>query len=157
MKRKFILSVILALSTIMTQAAVNAVRMTPATGEEVTFQLEDVPTVTIEGSELVVTAGETVVRCNFSGAVSFKLVDTASSAIKAVADDTNHLFYKLSGSQLSISGLKAYDEIAVFNLAGQLITKTQADAQGNSDIELLAKGRQTYIIKTTSKTIKITK
>ena len=57
----------------------------------------------------------------------------------------------------SISGLKSGSEVAVYSLDGKVLMRSHADSDGNASLNLQSATSGIYIIKTPTRTIKITK
>ncbi len=127
--------------------------LTQKDGTVCKFALRDAPVVTYEGDNLVVKCGQESLTTALSGISTFTfendIIEGISTAKEGKANAT------FSFGQATFNGLKANAAVRVYSLDGQMVSSTQADANGNASIDLGQQQRGVYIIRTPQQSYKI--
>jgi hypothetical protein len=82
-------------------------------------------------------------------------IDTGIDDIRSSESVESQPAFDIRNSR--ISGLKSGSEVAVYSLDGKVLMRSHADSDGNASLNLQSATSGIYIIKTPTRTIKITK
>lgn len=145
----------MALAAVATQVQaqeLNAVVVTPQSGDAVTIALTETPSVTFSDDAVVVAGSTTTVEYPMDEKATFTF--THSTGIKALTDGQRGGLTVAVSDALYIGGLAAGEKVSVYNTAGQALASAKASATGSVKIDTDAL-HGVVIVKTTAKAIKI--
>ena len=123
------------------------------------FALSESPVITYSGGNIIITCGSQVVTTSMQGVSSCtfatETIDTGIDDIRSSESVESQPAFYIRNSR--ISGLKSGSEVAVYSLDGKVLMRSHADSDGNASLNLQSATSGIYIIKTPTRTIKITK
>ncbi len=128
-------------------------------GTKTEFALEDQPTLSFNGNDVVVTATDKKVTFSMQGIDNYhfvtKSVTTGIQQVESTPQANGEPTY--SPADASVSGLKAGAKLMVFSINGQLIKTIVATEDGKANVNLTDLTPGIYIIKTPTKSFKVMK
>lgn len=158
MKRK-LLFVLAALAMLSASAAeeTNAVFVHTKAGDAVAYLFSAQPKVTYEGTDMVIVGEgiDVVYSLTDVAKVDFGAYEEPTGVTEAEVKDTK-VSVICSGESVQVNGLEAGSVAAVYNLAGQMISKAQAGVDGSASLNVPS-GSNLYIVKTNKVSFKIVK
>lgn len=141
-----------ALATQAQAQQLNAVVVTPQSGDAVTIALTETPSVTFNDESVVVTSTSTTVEYPIDEKATFTF--THSTGIEAITNQPQGGLTVVLDGALSIYGLGSGETVTVYNIAGQALATAKASSAGSVRMDT-ATLRGVLIVKTAHKTMKI--
>lgn len=154
--KKFILSIVsLFLLGTATAMASNVLVIHLTSGETYRYiLLEETPTISFQGDQIVVEASSGDVSFNMQ-AVTFFNYETQDAT--GIEEEISQEGMQMNGDRLAFNGLPAGCPIYIYGVGGQLYLKMAADADGNAVVDLTSLNKGVYIVKANEISTKITK
>ena len=154
--KKFILSIVsLFLLGTATAMASNVLVIHLTSGETYRYiLLEETPTISFQGDQIVVEASSGDVSFNMQ-AVTFFNYETQDAT--GIEEEISQEGMQMNGDRLAFNGLPAGCPIYIYGVGGQLYLKMTADADGSAVVDLTSLNKGVYIVKANEISTKITK
>ena len=154
--KKFILSIVsLFLLGTATAMASNVLVIHLTSGETYRYiLLEETPTISFQGDQIVVEASSGDVSFNMQ-AVTFFNYETQDAT--GIEEEISQEGMQMNGDRLAFNGLPAGCPIYIYGVGGQLYLKMTADADGSAVVDLTSLNKGVYIVRANEISTKITK
>ena len=128
-------------------------------GTQTAFALEDQPTLSFKGGDVVVASTNKQVTFSMQNVANYhfvtKNVTTGIQQVENTPQSNDELTF--SPADATVSGLKAGTRLMVFSINGQLIKTFTATEDGKVNVNLTDLVPGVYIIKTPTKSFKVMK
>ena len=133
----------------------NALVLHMANGKLVTYLLDDLPIVTFEDDELVITTPNNVVSYQDGDVVKFtySYVDPSKVSQTTMSDT----MFKFEGNVLCAYNLEPLSDVSVFSVDGALITSAKTGANGEITLSIPQQSGNVVVVKTSVANFKIMK
>ena len=133
----------------------NAVVLHMANGKLVTYLLDDLPIVTFEDDELVITTPNNVVSYQDGDVVKFtySYVDPSKVSQTTMSDT----MFKFEGNVLCAYNLEPLSDVSVFSVDGALITSAKTGANGEITLSIPQQSGNVVVVKTSVANFKMMK
>ena len=133
----------------------NALVLHMANGKLVTYLLDDLPIVTFEDDELVITTPNNVVSYQDGDVVKFtySYVDPSKVAQTTFSDT----MFKFEGNVLRAYNLEPLSDVSVFSVDGSLITSAKTGANGEITLSIPQLSGNVVVVKTSVAKFKMMK
>ena len=133
----------------------NALVLHMANGKLVTYLLDDLPIVTFEDDELVITTPNHVVSYQDGDVVKFtySYVDPSKVSQTTMSDT----MFKFEGNVLCAYNLEPLSDVSVFSVDGALITSAKTGANGEITLSIPQQSGNVVVVKTSVANFKIMK
>lgn len=158
MKKNLLLKAIVAICCILTvttgSAQVKYLIVNRTDGSQVSFALADDPRVQNSATELIVSSASTTITVPFSELKNYTFSDTETTEVVSVKTDPTHF---IDGESIIFTGLKANEDITIYSLEGRQMSRWQANASGQANVDISQLGQGIYIVKTSSSSFKFIK
>lgn len=141
-----------ALCAILPSNAQNAVKMTQADGENTVFLLNSHPSVSIDGSEIIVETDQDKVTYVIGEGVTFEFIDYNSNSVENVTDRIP--VFKVSPQSIEASGLTPGKMVSLYDASGKLLISASTDPNGNVTLEISHLPSGIYIFNSSDKNFK---
>lgn len=141
----------LALMPAAALADTESVWLTDAAGSVTELQLADIPNVRFIGSEIVVTAGDTVISFEGEG-ISFSFTDPNQDGVETTSIASSDVTIRVTSDTVALTGLTPGTGVTAFNVSGVKTGDSPVAPDGSATL-CLTKGIN--IIATEAKTFKI--
>lgn len=153
-KESLILGFMLVVASIMSHTIAaetyRSVVVTAQSGEVYGFSLDGTGVkAAFSGDKLVINNSTNQVELSMTETARFEFSTEEAGAKAAIATDAT---FAIHGATLSVSGLQAGSQVAVYNIAGQTVAVGNCDEQGSYSTRPLGKG--IYIASTDKLTFK---
>lgn len=169
MKKRLIGFIVAVMPLLPTGAMTQAVSQTSTviylvlTGTDETvheFALSSNPIVRFDKDSLIIACGEDELATSLNDVKNYsfteKTVTTAINSISADNDATTIATPSFSFRDAEVTGLNTGDRVSVYNANGMLVQSVQAGVDGTTSLRLDFLPKGIYIIRTPSKSFKIT-
>lgn len=155
MRKLFLLLLSLICVCKVTAESVNALVLNMTTGKQVIFMLDDLPIVTFEDDELVITTPNNVVSYQDGDVVKFtySYVDPSKVAQTTFSDT----MFKFEGNVLRAYNLEPLSDVSVFSVDGSLITSAKTGANGEITLSIPQLSGNVVVVKTSLAKFKMMK
>lgn len=139
----------------VTAESVNALVLNMVSDKQVIFMLDDLPIVTFEEGELVITTPKNVVSYQDGDVVKFtySYVDPSKVAQTTMSDT----MFKFEGNVLSAYNLEPLSDVSVFTVDGTLIISAKAGANGEITLSIPQLSGNVVVVKTSVANFKMMK
>ena len=133
----------------------NALVLHMANGKLVTYLLDDLPIVTFEDGELVITTPNNVVSYQDGDVVKFtySYVDPSKVSQTTMSDT----MFKFEGNVLCAYNLEPLSDVSVFSVDGALITSAKTGANGEITLSIPQQSGNVVVVKTSVANFKMMK
>lgn len=133
----------------------NALVLHMANGKLVTYLLDDLPIVTFEDDELVITTPNNVVSYQDGDVVKFtySYVDPSKVSQTTMSDT----MFKFEGNVLCAYNLEPLSDVSVFSVDGALITSAKTGANGEITLSIPQQSGNVVVVKTSVANFKMMK
>ena len=133
----------------------NALVLHMANGKLVTYLLDDLPIVTFEDDELVITTPNNVVSYQDGDVVKFtySYVDPSKVSQTTMSDT----MFKFEGNVLRAYNLEPLSDVSVFSVDGALITSAKTGANGEITLSIPQQSGNVVVVKTSVANFKMMK
>ena len=133
----------------------NALVLHMANGKLVTYLLDDLPIVTFEDDELVITTPNNVVSYQDGDVVKFtySYVDPSKVSQTTLSDT----MFKFEGNVLCAYNLEPLSDVSVFSVDGALITSAKTGANGEITLSIPQQSGNVVVVKTSVANFKMMK
>ena len=133
----------------------NALVLHIANGKLVTYLLDDLPIVTFEDDELVITTPNNVVSYQDGDVVKFtySYVDPSKVSQTTMSDT----MFKFEGNVLCAYNLEPLSDVSVFSVDGALITSAKTGANGEITLSIPQQSGNVVVVKTSVANFKMMK
>ena len=133
----------------------NALVLHMANGKLVTYLLDDLPIVTFEDDELVITTPNNVVSYQDGDVVKFTYpyVDPSKVSQTTMSDT----MFKFEGNVLCAYNLEPLSDVSVFSVDGALITSAKTGANGEITLSIPQQSGNVVVVKTSVANFKMMK
>lgn len=126
-------------------AGVNILKINLADGSNVTFALADKPKMGVVSNEMVIETARQTVTIKYKDLVNFTFCDSSTTGIdKTVSKET----YQMKEGQMLFEGLRAGEQVLVYNAVGIIVLQTSASADGNASVDTTHLPNGVYIART---------
>lgn len=156
--KSFCLATLLALPILHGQAWADdatTLRVTDAKGQFTDFLFTEEPVVTFSDDKLVVASDATTIEYPLSEAVTFTIQGTATGITTATT--VSNATFRLTADWVEAGGLQPGEDMALYSLNGERLSKTSSDHQGRAQLSMATLPKGIYIIKTNHKAFKFIK
>ena len=155
MRKLFLLLLSLICVCKVTAESVNALVLNMTTGKQVIFMLDDLPIVTFEDDELVITTPNNVVSYQDGDVVKFtySYVDPSKVSQTTMSDT----MFKFEGNVLCAYNLEPLSDVSVFSVDGALITSAKTGANGEITLSIPQLSGNVVVVKTSVAKFKMMK
>ena len=133
----------------------NTLVLHMANGKLVTYLLDDLPIVTFEDDELVITTPNNVVSYQDGDVVKFtySYVDPSKVSQTTMSDT----MFKFEGNVLCAYNLEPLSDVSVFSVDGALITSAKTGANGEITLSIPQQSGNVVVVKTSVANFKMMK
>lgn len=149
----FVLTTIF-LSMIQSSSADDKVVVTDVNGEKVSFLLSANPEVSFDAYSLIIKTDNETVLYPISEYRSFT-IEKDPSDIKQTTTPLQIPTFSVKNEILEASGIEPASNVCVYNVSGMLISKGNADKDGNISLPLNAKQGSVCVITTSQGSFKV--
>ena len=133
----------------------NALVLHMANGKQVTYLLDELPVVTFNGEELVITTHLNMVSYEARDVTKFTYSYIDPSIVLGFKN-ANTMF-KFDGDVLYAYNLQPLSTVSIYNLDGILVTSANTGKGGNISISLPQVSGSVYVVKTSVANFKLMK
>ena len=155
MKKSLLLFLLLTCVLKVSAESNNALVLHMATGKQVTYMLDELPVVTFNGEELVITTHLNVVSYQVGDVVKFtySYVDPALVGGVKMSD----AMFKFEGDVLHANNLEPFSTVSIYSVDGTLIISAKTGTKGDINISLPQVSGCVYVVKTSVANFKLMK
>lgn len=123
-------------------------------GNSVAYSLSTRPVVTFEGTDLVLTSSDIVVRYPI---IDVKDITFAEATDNAIGEVKGNITFAINGNRIIAKGLDKGVTMQVFSTDGKSIASAKTNASGEAIIDISKLGHGIYVVKAGKKTYKVMK
>lgn len=131
----------------------SGVKLQFASGDQVVIQLEEKPVFTFDTNEIVVTTSERILRCDSDDLLKFTYINIPPSSVGNTEID--YVNIKIIDGGIFASNLKPNSEFRVFTQDGKFVCSATTNEQGIVNTHFPMQRGVVYIIKSSTKNIKL--
>ena len=155
MRKLFLLLLSLICVSKVTAERVNALVLNMVTDKQVIFMLDDLPIVTFEEGELVITTPNSVVSYQEDDVVKFtySYVDPSKVSQTTMSDT----MFKFEGNVLCAYNLEPLSDVSVFSVDGSLITSAKTGVNGELSLSIPQQSGNVVVVKSSVAKFKMMK
>lgn len=135
--------------------AQDAVKMIQSDGQETIFMLSQKPTVSMNGSSILIETENESVSCQIEDGIRFEFVNYGSNSLESLVENTP--VFKVSQETIEAEGLTPAIPVAIYDITGKLVKSSQTDSSGNVSLNISDLSSGVYIFNSVNKNFKFYK